>query len=288
VLQLLISNGTTNVINRAKEVVMGAKELFDAGNLSGAIGQVTQDVKGNPRDLRSRIFLFELLCFTAEFARAERQLDAIAQTSGEVMVEMGIQVYRDVIVAEKLRHEFFKSGTGQPKFFMEPPAYAALHLQAVAKNREGRSAEVEDLLKEALQLRAPVAGQSSGAPFAEMTDCDALVAPFLEVIAQKEYAWIPLEQIQNIEIQAPRTLRDLLWAPAKVAMRGNALGQVFLPVNYYGSNEHPNDLVKLGRMTEWNPLGEAFVLGMGQRSYLFDGDERPLLELRKIEFAEVA
>jgi type VI secretion system protein ImpE len=238
--------------------------------------------------LRSRIFLFELLCFTAEFARAERQLDAIAQTSGEVMVEMGIQVYRDVIAAEKLRHEFFKSGKGQPKFFVEPPAYTALHLEAVTKNREGRLAEAESLLNEALQLRAPVAGQNSGVPFADMADCNALVAPFLEVIAQKEYAWIPLEQIQIIEIQTPRTLRDLLWAPAKVAMRGHALGQVFLPVNYHGSNEHPNDLVKLGRMTEWEALGETFVLGMGQRSYLLDDDEKPLLELRKIELAEIS
>jgi type VI secretion system protein ImpE len=81
---------------------MGAKELFDAGNLSGAIEQITQDVKSNPRDVKSRIFLFELLNFAAELQRAERQLDAVAQTSGEVKVEMGVQLYRGVLQAAPL------------------------------------------------------------------------------------------------------------------------------------------------------------------------------------------
>lgn len=265
---------------------MGAKELFDGGDLSGAIAQVTEDVRANPRDLRSRLFLFELLCFRAEFDRAERQLDAIAQVSGEVTVEMGILVYRGVIAAEKRRREFFRSGKMPPKFFMEPPAYAALHLQAVAKHAENRAAEAEKLLQDAAQLRAPIAGRCGGAPFADITDCDALVAPFLEVIAQNDYAWIPLEQTQSLEIQAPKTLRDLFWVPAKISMRGHALGDVFIPVNYYPSHEHANDLVKLGRMTEWSPLGEDFVLGMGQRSFLLDDEEKALLEIRKLEFAE--
>ena len=171
---------------------------------------------------------------------------------------------------------------------MEPPVYAALHLEAVAKYREGRLAEAESLLNEALELRAPVAGESDGVPFADITECDALVAPFLEVIAQKEYAWIPLEQIQSLEIQPPKTLRDLLWVPAKISMRGFALGDVFVPVLYHRSNQHANELVQLGRMTEWSALGEAFVLGAGQRSYLLDEDEKSLLELRKVEFAKVS
>jgi type VI secretion system protein ImpE len=264
---------------------MDAKEFFDAGNLTGAIEQLTQDVKTNPRDLRSRIFLFELLCFRGDFVRAERQLEAIGQTSGEVTVEMGVQVYRNAIAAERTRHDFFQSGNGQPKFLLEPPAYAALHLEAVGRLRENRMDEVENLLVEGDQGRLPVAGQLDGKSFEDLRDCDALVGPFLEIIIQKDYAWVPLEQIQRMEIQAPRTLRDLLWITAKVELRGRGLGEVLLPVNYYGSHEHPNDLVKLGRMTDWKPLGEDFVLGIGQRMFLFDDDERPLLELRHIEFA---
>ena len=100
---------------------MGAKELFDAGNLSGAIEQITQDVKSNPRDLKSRIFLFELLCFAGEFQRAERQLDAVAQTSGDVKVEIGAHIYRSVLQGEAARRGFFTVDNRTPKFLPSRP-----------------------------------------------------------------------------------------------------------------------------------------------------------------------
>src|SRR2546428_603785 len=103
------------------EQSMRAKELYGQGDLSGAIGELTQDVKSSPRDLRSRIFLFELLCFRGDFDRAELQLDSIAQMSGEMTVEIGVQAYRNVIAAEKARDAFYKNGKGQPKFLVEPP-----------------------------------------------------------------------------------------------------------------------------------------------------------------------
>ena len=46
---------------------MDAKQLFDNGDLQGAISQLTADVKTNPLDLRNRIFPFELLCFMGDF-----------------------------------------------------------------------------------------------------------------------------------------------------------------------------------------------------------------------------
>ncbi len=263
---------------------MGAKELFDAGDLSGAIEQLAQDVKGGPRDLKSRIFLFELLCFSGDFQRAERQLDAIAQVSGEVTVEMGVQVYRNILEAEKARHGFFTSG-GQPKFLLEPPPYTALHLEAVARLRENRLAEVEALLADTGGTRSPLKGQVDGKPFDELRDYDDLIAPFLEVILQKDYAWLPFEQLRSIELQSPRTLRDLIWIPAKIELCQGPLGEVFLPVQYHGSSEHPNDLVKLGRMTDWKPLGGELILGMGQRMFLIDDEDRAMLEIRKIDFA---
>ena len=48
---------------------MDAKQLFDNGDLQGAISELTADVKANPLDLRNRIFLFELLCFMGDFQR---------------------------------------------------------------------------------------------------------------------------------------------------------------------------------------------------------------------------
>ena len=270
---------------RKEGTAMGAKELFDSGDLHGAIDQLTQDVKANPRELRSRIFLFELLCFAAEFDRAGRQLDAIAQMSGNVQVEMGVQVYRNVLQAETARRAFFEGKSLQPKFLSEPPPYAGLHLQAIGKLRENQVQDFENLLDESSDLREPLKGQVDGSPFNDLRDGDDLIGPFLEVLFHTDYVWLPFEQIKQIQIQSPRTLRDLIWTPAKVELRNQPLGDVYLPAQYHGSAEHPDDRVKLGRMTDWKKVGEGTYLGVGQRMLLVDETEQALLQIRNIEFA---
>lgn len=264
---------------------MNAKELFDAGNLQAAIDELTQQVKANPRDVRSRTFLFELLCFAGDFQRAERQLDAVAQTSGDVKVELGIQVYRNVLKAEMARQAFFEGDNRQPKFLSEPPSYVSLHIEAVRSLRENRVDEVERLLSESSRLRRRLSGTRDGTPFEDIRDCDDLVAPFLEVLLQQDYVWIPFEQIRNLEIQVPRTLRDLLWIAARLDLAEKPLGDIFIPVQYRGSSEHANDQVKLGRMTDWKMMTEEKMVGAGQRILLVDDTEYSLLEIRKIQFA---
>lgn len=263
---------------------MGAKELFDAGNLQAAIDQLTQDVKGKPRDVQSRIFLFESLCFAGDYARAERQLDAIAQMSGDVKVELGTHLYRNIFEAETQRRALFAGSSRQPKFLVEPPAYAAVQLQAVAKLAENRLHEVNDLMNESWQIQMPVAGQANGTPFADFRDCDDLLAPFLEVFVKNEYAWLPFEHMKQIDIEAPKTLRDLLWLPAKIELRDGTRGDVFLPTLYHGSAQSPDDSVKLGRVTNWKAVSDEVSLGMGQRMFLIDDAQHPLLEMRNIEF----
>jgi type VI secretion system protein ImpE len=265
---------------------MTAKELFDAGRLSDAINQLNQDIKTNPRDTRNRIFLFELLCFSGDFQRAELQLETIGQLSNDAKVEIGTQVYKNLLEAEKSRARFFKNG-GEPKFLSKAPAYAGLHLAAMTALRDNRPAQAEKLLAESENSRINIAGQADSQPFNNLRDCDDLLAPFLEVIVQRDYVWVPFENIKQLEIAAPAKLRDLIWIPAKVELRNDPLGEVYLPCLYSASSDHPDDRVKLGRMTDWNTLGEGCVLGAGQRMFFVDDTERPIHEVRKIDFAPV-
>jgi type VI secretion system protein ImpE len=99
--------------------------------------------------------------------------------------------------------------------------------------------------------------------------------------------WIPFEHIEAIEIEAPKRLRDLLWAPALVRtgpkFKDKELGEVLLPVLAPFSGRSADDNVKLGRGTEWTEVdGES--VPMGQRMFSVDGEDIPLLEIRKIEF----
>ena len=263
---------------------MTAKELFDAGNLLAAIDQLTQDVRSNPRDLKSRIFLFELLCFSGEFQRAQRQLDAVAQTSGDVKVEMGVQAYRSVVQAEVARREFFTGSSRTPKFLCEPPKYTALHIEAVEKIRADAHEDLDHLLAESRTLRSPTAGTCNDQSFTEFRDGDDVLGPFLEVCFQGGYYWVPLEQMTRLEIQPPRTLRDLIWTPAAIGLRTSPRRDVLIPALYYPSHEHSDDLIKLGRITDWKPVGSETLVGLGQRTFFANDTEYPLLEVRTVEF----
>ena len=83
--------------------------------------------------------------------------------------------------------------------------------------------------------------------------------------------------------------RDLLWAPALVrtgpSFKERELGDVMIPVVYPFSFTHPNDAVRLGRETHWQEIEGGEPIPMGQKLFLVDGEEFPLLEVRKLEFA---
>jgi type VI secretion system protein ImpE len=64
--------------------------------------------------------------------------------------------------------------------------------------------------------------------------------------------------------------------------------KAFVPALYPDSGSHPNDLVRLGRMTDWRQRGEELYMGAGQRLFAVDGEEKPLLDLREVEFTTPA
>jgi type VI secretion system protein ImpE len=57
---------------------MTTTDLFQAGRLEETIAAVSAEMKSNPTDVRRRTFLFELLCFSGDYDRAEKQLALLA------------------------------------------------------------------------------------------------------------------------------------------------------------------------------------------------------------------
>lgn len=231
---------------------MNATELYKAGRLTDAVQALGAELRENPADSKRRTFLFELLSFAGEYDRALKQLDVLAQEGPQA--EMGTLVYRGAIQAERQRQELFQS-----KAFPEPAAGA----------------------------ETAAAGTLNGTPFESIEDADPRIGARLEVFAAGNYIWVPLAHVLSIEISPPKQLRDLLWIPAVVrlgpGMKGKDLGHVFLPVLSPFSYKHPDEAVRLGRQTVWvEEDGEA--IPYGQKAFLVDGEEFPLLEVREIRF----
>jgi len=230
---------------------MTAREFFQAGKLNEAIEALGVEVRDHPTDVRRRTFLFELLCFKGDYDRAEKHLNLLADASPDARV--GAMLYFSALHAERVRQDLFDK-----KDYPVSPVSGT-----------------------------PRPGTVNGKPFETLTDADPRIGPRLELFAAGAYLWIPFEHIESIEIQAPKRLRDLLWAPALVRtgpkFKDKELGEVLLPVLAPFSWRHPDDNVKLGRATEWAEVDDV-ILPAGQRVFSVDDEDVPLLDIRKIEF----
>ena len=59
------------------------------------------------------------------------------------------------------------------------------------------------------------------------------------------------------------------------------------PAVYPSSYNHPDELVKLGRQTDWNTLEGDIVLGIGGKTFLAGDDAVSLLERRELQVVSV-
>lgn len=260
---------------------MTASDLFKAGKLQEAIDAQTAEVRSAPADPGKRTFLFELLCFAGELDRAEKQLAVVAQ--GGNQAEWAVQVYSNILAAERSRRRLFSDGQ-KPEFLREPPEYAHYHLDAINRLREDRPAEASELLRKSAEERPRLQGECNGRPFDGFRDSDDVLAPFLEVIILRDYAWLALEHLQELEVMAPKRARDLIWAAARLVLTDGTQQRAYLPVLYPNTHEDADEQVQLGRLTDWRAAEGGPVLGVGQRVFLAGDEEVAILEARHITF----
>lgn len=260
---------------------MDAQQLFESGQLSEAISGLTEQVKSHPTDIGFRTFLFELLCFNGDWDRAVKQLDVISQQ--DVQLDPVAQAYRNIVKAEQSRGRFFSEGL-KPNFLLDPPDYVNRHLEAGNRIRESKFSEAKSLLDESEANRRDISGTLDGTEFKNFRDCDDLLAPILELFVVDQYIWLPFEQITTLEFSAPQKPRDLLWSSCDITLSDGNPCHGFIPVLYWGSCEHDDVQIRLGRMTDWNTFENGPVLGLGQRTFLTDETDRAMLEVRKVAF----
>ena len=131
-------------------------------------------------------------------------------------------------------------------------------------------------------LSAP--GRLGEAPFGDFRDSDDALAAVLEAFARGVYYWIPWDDIQYLDVQPPHSVRDLIWAPARIALTQGVLGEMYLPCLYPGSAAQFDDRIRLGHKTDWVDAGCGLSRGVGLKTFLADDAFRTLFELRELHF----
>lgn len=259
-----------------------AKELLKAGQLLKAREQLIALVKATPADLALRTLLFQTLVFCGEWDKAERHLDALVQQDSKV--ETGVQVYKNLLHAEKERLDVMTQGR-RPSFLPESPAYLEAYLSAWQQLSENRPESAKELFEQINRQVQHPSGNINGKPFTGFADTDQLLSRFLEIFTFERYVLIPFESIRELIIEAPKTLFDLIWIGAQVTTWGGLNINCYLPVLYPGSYLHDDERVKLGRMTDWQSLGGGYTKASGQHVYQVGSEEVSLLEIREIIFS---
>lgn len=229
---------------------MNAQQLYQAGRLDEAIEALGSALRSDPADVRSRTFLFELLCFAGQFERAGKQLDIIADSSKEA--GMGALLYRSALHAERTRQEMF----------------------ATVGGAGGQAPS------------APVAGTLNGQPFASLSDADPRIGARLEVFAAGQYTLVPLAQIAEIQVEEPKRLRDLLWPTARVragpGLKDFEFGEVILPAVAPLSWQNPDWQVRLGREVDWQTFDDGVEAPLGPKMFQVDDELVPILDVREL------
>jgi type VI secretion system protein ImpE len=228
-----------------------AKSLFEAGKVQEAASVLAAVLRDHPTDVQSRTFLFELLCFSGQYDRAEKHLHLLADSSEKA--KLGAVLYFSALHGERTRHDLFRT-------------------ELYPESKAGKTRR----------------GTLNGKPFESISDADPVIGPRLEVFAAGAYLWVGFEHIQSIVVEAPKKLRDTLWLPAMVlagpTFQGADLGEVLVPVVYPFTWKDADESLWLGRGTQWCADEKNREFPIGQKILLVDGEEVPLLEVRSIQF----
>lgn len=262
-------------------VPSAAEELLRGGRLDDALDALTREVRGDPTSAAARMFLFQLLAASGQWARAKVQLEAAARLDPSNMLTAAAG--KALLDAEQVRTAVF-AGERLPTAFGEPSQWLASLLQAARLDGRREHGAAAALRAQAFEQAPAGSGRIDGTPFAWLADADNRFGPCLELVLESGYVWAPFEHIRELAFEAPTTLADTLWAPVVVTWRNGGQAHGYVPVRYPGSELEADAALRLGRASDWVQLGEETWIGRGQRMFATDSGEYPILEVRTIVF----
>jgi type VI secretion system protein ImpE len=129
----------------------------------------------------------------------------------------------------------------------------------------------------------------NGENYESCEDEDFRIGCALEVYAGGKYTRIPYRDLEQVEIEAPKTLRDLLWIPAKISVKDASPSAEYGPMAHLpalapNSWRHMDDAVRLGRMSVVEETQSGMSVPYGAKLLICGDQEVPLLEVREFVF----
>ena len=255
-----------------------ADELLAAGDLEGARAALVETVRAAPADQSARLFLLQLMMVCGEWDKAAVQAKALTSLSPQA--EMLSVLCNQLIAGERQREDAF-AGRQPFKVLVPTSPWVDDLAAALTALAAGDIGQAEALRDSAFDAAPNTPGECDGRKFGWIADADPRFGPCLEVVIAGAWGLVPFEAIAAINSEGAKELRDLAWLPVQLELRSGQTAAAFLPTRYPGAASE-NATLRLARGTDWRegPLGDV---GAGQRLFsLSDGEDLPILELRRL------
>jgi len=256
-----------------------AQALVSSGDPAGALVALQGKVRERPADVKTRVFLFQLLCVLGQWERALTQLRVCGELDAATLPM--VNTYREAVQCELVREAVF-AGRTTPIAFGRPQAWVAWLIEALQAEARGDAPAAARLRSEAFEGAPSTPGSVNGTAFDWIADADTRLGPVIDAVINGRYCWVPYAAVSKIVIEPPVDLRDLVWAPARFELSNGGQTVALLPSRYPGSGTSGDGALQLARKTEWMALGPDQYRGLGQRLLTTSSVEIGLLEAREI------
>jgi len=256
-------------------------DFIAAGDLPSALRHVKEAVRAAPADTALRQHLVRLYALEGNWEGAVGQLKTIGGL--DAGTEMFVQVYSRVLRGEVTRREVHQ-GKRAAVIFGEPEEWVSLLLSGLQLWKQGHTSRGLELQEQARKIWPELPGSLNGEPFAAVLDGDSFLGPVIEAFVEGNYWWVPLSRIKSLTSAGPKRPLDLLWLPVQFCWSNGGIASGFIPARYFGSESAVDPDFKLSRKTAWHEIAPEVYQGQGQRMWLTDRSEMPVLEFRNLEF----
>lgn len=273
-----------------------------AEDLLRMLSKAEERVRQQPTHPQHRWAMVELLCTLCQWDRALTQLQAWVRFEPEGAARAHLT--RGLIQAEAQRAQVFLGKT-PPGVVVDFPIWMAQLAQALQHNALGQHEKADDSRRQALAA-APLRSwrcqwadrqQQTQAPqeqhFEWLADSDTRLGPVCEVMSAGAYRWLAFADVAHLQISPPQHALDLIWLPARLELHGGGTStagktlHVYLPArsSWTTAPETPDSAQQAmlrSRLTAWTEVGETGIFSTGQKTWMSDGIDWPLLDVREV------
>lgn len=247
--------------------------------LDEALDAAKAHLKSNPSDKDGRNLYIDLLVLAGDYERADNQCSLAVTFAPDAT--MGFALLRNELRGMAARDAWFATGA-VPEFPQGPSELDRIAIRVGIAHRMGDSAEAKAELERLEELRGERGLVLNGKRVSDFRDLDDRTPHALEVIMTGgAYLWVDFAKIAGLTIEPIARPRDLAFRRAELSLIDGAVAPVLLPAIYHGTGTE--DLLRLGRETDWVEEPTGITTGRGQRCFLAGDDLASLHDTESLE-----